>query len=152
MIITEIIGNIKDLSKADLQQYHIEKVYLDNESLAKRIHHVKTDHDNEVHVRLAAKHHLRVGDILYQDAQRIVVVEVLSEDVLIIQPTTIYDMGVIAHALGNRHLPAQFEGDIMLVQYDYLVERLLGEMGYNYRREERYVEEPFRHIGHSHDE
>ena len=34
-------------------------------------------------------------------------------------------MGVIAHALGNRHLQAQFEDDKMIIQYDRLVEEEL---------------------------
>ena len=38
------------------------------------------------------------------------------------------EMGIIAHQLGNRHLPAQFEENDMLVQYDYLVAELLDEL------------------------
>ena len=60
------------------------------------------------------------------------------------------EMGTIAHQLGNRHLPAQFEEDKMMVQYDYLVEELLNELDIPYKREERKVKQAFRHIGHSH--
>ncbi|MER2141214.1 MAG: urease accessory protein UreE, partial [Priestia megaterium] len=53
--------------------------------------------------------------------------------------------------LGNRHLPAQFEGGDMLVQYDYLVEELLQQLDIPYKREKRKVKQAFKHIGHSHD-
>jgi len=149
MTITKILGNYKELPEKIEQ--HIEKFYVSNEELAKRIHHGKSDHNTEIHVRLQPKEHLHVGDILYQDEQRIVVVEVLNEDVLTIFPASIQEMGVIAHALGNRHLPAQFSEDTMLVQYDYLVEKLLREMKLEFKREERYLNQPFRHLGHSHD-
>ena len=59
-------------------------------------------------------------------------------------------MGTIAHRFGNRHLPAQFEENDMLVQYDYLVEELLQELQIPYKREDRKVKQAFRHIGHSH--
>ncbi len=39
----------------------------------------------------------------------------------------------------------------MLVQYDYLVEDLLKGLGIPYQREDRKVNQAFKHIGHSHD-
>ncbi|MDU1281988.1 MAG: urease accessory protein UreE, partial [Staphylococcus epidermidis] len=49
------------------------------------------------------------------------------------------------------HLPAQFTETEMLIQYDYLVEDLLKELGIPYSHEDRKVNQAFRHIGHSHD-
>jgi urease accessory protein len=85
------------------------------------------------------------------DDENMIIVDVKSDDLLIIQPRNIIEMGKIAHRLGNRHLPAQFEGDEMLVQYDYLVEKLLEELGIPFEHEERKLKKPFRHIGHSHE-
>ena len=79
-----------------------------------------------------------------------IIVDVMPDDLLIIKPRTILEMGNIAHQLGNRHLPAQFEGDEMFVQYDYLVEELLQELDIPFEREKRKVKQAFRHIGHSH--
>lgn len=149
MIVKEVKQNINKLPES-LQQKK-EYVYLENEALAKRIHHVTTDQGTELSVRLEPGKHLHVGDILYQDDEKVIVVEVLPEDVLIITPESLHDMGVIAHELGNRHLPAQFIGEEMMVQYDYLVEHLLEHKELPYRREKIRLAEPFRHIGHSHD-
>ena len=59
-----------------------------------------------------------------------IIVDVNSEDLLVIKPRNLQEMGNIAHQLGNRHLPAQFTETEMLVQYDYLVESLLQDLGF----------------------
>ncbi|MCS4486296.1 urease accessory protein UreE [Staphylococcus americanisciuri] len=150
MIIEEIKGNIANLSEAERSK-HIEKVYLENSDLVKRIQRVKTDHGNEIGIRLKHPVDLQYGDILYQDDTNMIIVDVNSEDVLVIKPRNLKEMGDIAHQLGNRHLPAQFTENEMLVQYDYLVEALLKELALPYSREKRKVNQAFKHIGHSHD-
>jgi urease accessory protein len=147
MIITEIIGNVDDISSAGR---HIERVYLSSDDLVKRIQRVTTDHGKEVGIRLMEPKDLLNGDILYMDERNMIVVSVTSDDLLVLRPSSIKQMGEIAHQLGNRHLPAQFEEEEMLVQYDYLVEELLVQLEIPYTREERKVKKAFRHIGHSH--
>jgi urease accessory protein len=147
MIITEIIGNVDDISSAGR---HIERVYLSSDDLVKRIQRVTTDHGKEVGIRLTEPKDLMDGDILYMDERNMIVVSVTSDDLLVLRPSNMKQMGEIAHQLGNRHLPAQFEEEEMLVQYDYLVEELLVQLEIPYTREERKVKKAFRHIGHSH--
>lgn len=150
MIIEEIKGNIANLSEAERNK-HVEKVYLENSDLVKRIQRVTTDHGNEIGIRLKQPIDLQYGDILYQDDTNMIIVDVNTEDLLVIKPRTLQEMGDIAHQLGNRHLPAQFTENEMLVQYDYLVEALLKDLGIPYSHEDRKVNQAFRHIGHSHD-
>jgi urease accessory protein len=147
LIITEIVGNVDDISSAGR---HIERVYLSSDDLVKRIQRVTTDHGKEVGIRLVEPKDLIDGDILYMDERNMIVVSVTSDDLLVLRPSSIKQMGEIAHQLGNRHLPAQFEEEEMLVQYDYLVEELLVQLEIPYTREERKVKKAFRHIGHSH--
>lgn len=150
MIVEQIVTNIGDMDEEAIEKRHIEKVYLESDQLVKRIQRVKTDHGKEIGIRLKEPRDLVAGDVLYMDDKNLIVIEVLSDDLLVIQPRSINEMGTIAHQLGNRHLPAQFEADEMLVQYDYLVEELLEELQIPYKREERKVNKAFRHIGHSH--
>lgn len=150
MIIEEVKGNIANLTPEEKRK-HVEKVYLENSDLVKRIQRVTTDHDNEIGIRLSQPIDLQYGGILYSDENNMIVVDVNSEDLLVIKPRTLQEMGDIAHQLGNRHLPAQFTETEMLVQYDYLVETLLKELSIPYKREDRKVNQAFRHIGHSHD-
>lgn len=148
MIIERIVGNIDTVERL---APHKEKVYMESSDLVKRIQRVTTDHGKEIGIRLKDAKDLQDGDILYQDEKNMIVISVLADDLLVISPTSLQQMGEIAHQLGNRHLPAQFEGGEMLVQYDYLVEDLLKQLSIPYRREERKVRQAFRHIGHKHD-
>lgn len=138
------------MDKSEINKRHIEKVYLESAHLVKRIQRVKTDHGNEIGIRLKEHRDLLAGDVLYMDDKNMIVIDVLTDDLLVISPRSIKEMGTIAHQLGNRHLPAQFEGNDMLVQYDYLVEELLKELDIPFKREDRKVKQAFRHIGHSH--
>jgi urease accessory protein len=147
MIIDQIFGNVEEISTAGR---HIERVYLSSDDLVKRIQRVTTDHGKEVGIRLKEPKDLIDGDILYMDDRNMIVISVTSDDLLVIHPTSIKQMGEIAHQLGNRHLPAQFEDKVMLVQYDYLVEELLKQLEIPYSREDRKVKRAFRHIGHTH--
>lgn len=151
MIVEEIVANANELDAEELKNRHQEKIFMESADLVKRIQRVETDHGREVGIRLKNPRDLAAGDVLYMDDQNMIMIDVFSDDLLVIRPRNMYEMGMIAHQLGNRHLPAQFEGEEMLVQYDYLVEELLNELSLSYVREERQVKEPFRHIGHSHD-
>lgn len=148
MIIEKIVGNVNELEKTP---HHIERVYLRSDDLVKKIQRVKTDHGKELGIRLIDMKELMDGDILYQDEKNSIVISVIEDDVIVIQLKSILQMGKIAHQLGNRHLPAQFEKDEMIVQYDYLVEKLLEEQEVPFVREKRKMNEAFKHIGHSHD-
>jgi urease accessory protein len=148
MIIEKVVGNVSTLEK---RAPHIERVYLESDHLVKRIQRVVTDHGKEIGIRIKENRDLVDGDVLYMDERNMIVISVKEDDVLTIMPTSIGQMGEIAHQLGNRHLPAQFEGNEMLVQYDYLVEELLHQLKIPYKREKRKVKQAFRHIGHSHD-
>ena len=147
MIIEKVLGNVSTIEK---RTPHVERVYLESDLLVKRIQRVITDHGREIGIRLKDNKELVDGDILHMDEKNMIVISVKEDDVLVIMPTSIGQMGDIAHQLGNRHLPAQFEGDEMLVQYDYLVEELLKQVKVPYKRENRKVGQAFRHIGHSH--
>lgn len=147
MIIEQIVGNVYEIAASGR---HIERVYLASDDLMKRIQRVTTDHGKEIGIRLKEPKDLIDGDVLFMDDRNMIVVSVTSDDLLVIHPTSFKQMGEIAHQLGNRHLPAQFEGQVMLVQYDYLVEELLKQLEIPYAREDRKVKKAFRHIGHSH--
>lgn len=149
-MIKKIIGSVSDLSAEELASCHIERIYVKNEDLAKRLHHVVSDHHRELSILLDKGTHLHVGDILEKNGNHLVIVDVLDEDVLVIEPVSRHQMGVIAHHLGNNHLPAQFIGETMVIQYDPVAETYLKAQGVPHRRESRRMEQPFRHTGHSH--
>jgi urease accessory protein len=150
MIIDKIAGNIRDMDASEIEKRHIEKVSLESNHLVKRVQRLKTDHNRELGIRLQNPQDLLDGDILFMDNDTMIIVDVQTDDILAIQPKDIHEMGVIAHELGNRHMPAKFEGNEMLVQYDYLVEELLKKKGIAFKREDRKIKEAFRHISGAH--
>lgn len=164
MIITTVLGNkfdapTSDFDPASLAGLHEEKVVLPLASLAKRIQRVCTDHGRELGLRLAGDTvgDLRDGDVLFVDDKDAIVVAVESSDVLVIAPSTIMEMGTVAHNLGNRHMQAQFFGadsdfgaEVMVLPYDHTVEDFLKHVNVQYSRQERAMAVPFRHAGHTH--
>lgn len=161
MIIEKVLGNLGELSDSELAGRHVERVPLVGADLVKRIQRVRTDHDREIGLRLAAPSgpdgDLRDGDILFQDEKNVIAVQVLSTDVLVITPRTIAEMGRTAHGLGNRHLQAQFfdadseyGAEVMVVQYDHTVEDYLRHHEVPHSRQERVLPTPFRHAEHTH--
>jgi len=75
MIIKETLGNI--YAKA-VKEKHVERVYLRSDDLLKRIQRVKTDHGNEIGIRLKEEKKLADGDILYEDENNMIIISVLK--------------------------------------------------------------------------
>ena len=142
--------NFNDIK--DLNNLHIEKIYISSEDSLKRIMRVNSDHNHEYGIALSENIELKDGDILYHDDKNIIIVKIKGDDVLVIKPNSMTDMGIIAHALGNRHLQAQFEDGKMIIQYDPLVEGELKRDNINYSRENLKLKKAFRHVefGHTH--
>jgi len=161
VIVERIAGNLADLSPQERESLHVEKVVLAGADLVKRIQRVSTDHGREIGLRLDAapgrEGDLRDGDILLRDATGVVAVAVAPTDVLVIAPRTVTEMGTTAHALGNRHLQAQFfdadseyGAEVMVVQYDHTVQDYLDRHQVPYERQDRVMPVPFRHAEHTH--
>ena len=150
MIFNQVLGNISELE--NLNNIHIEKIYISSEEALKRILRVNSDHNHEYGIALNENVELKDGDILYRDDKNIIIVKIKGEDVLVIKPKSMTDMGVIAHSLGNRHLQAQFEDGKMIIQYDALVEGELKRDNIDYSRENLKLKKAFRHVefGHTH--
>src|SRR5699024_12851547 len=91
MIIEEIKGNIANLAQNEKNK-HVEKVYLENSDLVERIQRVTTDHGNEIGIRLKQPIDLQYGGILYQDDTHMIIIDVNSEDLLVIRPRTLQEM------------------------------------------------------------
>ena len=150
MVFNKILGNINSLE--NLEKYHVETIYVDSEDLLKRILSVTSDHKREYGISLENGERIKDGDLLFNEDNKIIVVRTKSEDVLVIKPKSMNEMGEIAHKLGNRHLQAQFSNGEMIIQYDRLVEDELKRDNINYSREDIKLEKAFRHVefGHTH--
>jgi len=130
----------------------VERVKLPSDDLAKRILRVGTS-AGEVGLRFEGAERLHDGDVIFADDRLVVAVLVDADDVLVVRPDSIGAAIRIAHALGNRHLPIQTDGDAIVVRYDPLLEALAAEHHVAVTRERRVIAQPFRHAHapHRHD-
>lgn len=96
---------------------------------------------------------IRDGDVLVADAERVIAVQIVPDDVLIAHPDSIAQAVETAHALGNRHVPVIRDGDGILIGYAPALEELLKTIGVRYERVARILERPFAyaHAPHSHE-
>ena len=147
MILDKILGNIKDMKDIHC---HIERVYLESDELLKRVLRVTSDHGHEYGISLPKGSEMKDGDILFNDGHNIVVISVKEDDVIVITPRDINEMGEIAHNLGNKHLPVQIEAGKIIIQYDYLIEKFLQDLKVNFERKNMKLKQAFRHVDHSH--
>ena len=115
MILDKILGNIKNMTDIHC---HIERIYLESDELLKRVLRVTSDHGHEYGISLPKGSEMKDGDILFNDGHNIVVISVKEDDVIVITPRDINEMGEIAHNLGNKHLPVQIEDGKIIIQYD----------------------------------
>lgn len=147
MILDKILGNIKDMEDIHC---HVERIYLESDELLKRVLRVTSDHGHEYGISLPKGSEMRDGDILFNDGHNMVVISVKEDDVIVITPRDINEMGEIAHNLGNKHLPVQIEDGKIIIQYDYLVEKFLQDLQINFERKNMKLKQAFRHVDHSH--
>jgi urease accessory protein len=130
----------------------LERVTVASDDLAKRIVRFATS-VGEIGLRFGGSERLRAGDVIFADDRIVIAVAVSADDVLIMRPKSIGSAIGIAHALGNRHLPIQTDGESIIVRYDPLLEALAAEHGVPVTREPRVIGQPFRHAHapHRHD-
>ena len=163
MILNKFFGNIKELGNinhhhdhrdhhnhGDINHYHIETVVLDKPMEYNNLK-VTSDHNHEYEISIPNRE-LKDGDIILKDGHNLVVVSIATDEVLVIEPKSMLEMGEIAHSLGNRHLPAQFKHGKMLLQCDSRIEEILKSSNIEYSKEKVSLDKPFRSIdtGHIH--
>ena len=73
MIFNKVLGNIDKYKNLD--NFHIEKIYINSDDALKRILRVNSDHNPEYGIALDENVELKDGDILYKDDKNIVVIK-----------------------------------------------------------------------------
>ena len=147
--LAEPLGNLADFS---LLGRRVERIAVASDDCAKRVLRFETS-VGPIGVRFDGERRLRDGDVVHADEERVVVVAVEADDVLVGRPPTIAAALALAHALGNRHLPVQIDGDAIVVRFDPLLPALFAEHGVPVTREALVRARPFRHAHapHGHD-
>lgn len=148
MIFEETVGNLSDLPEAD---YDIEVIEIPYDDLNKDILRVTSDKGNEYGISIDHHQHpLKNGDILQKDGNRLLVIQVLPQEMIIITPKDINEMGVIAHMLGNTHKPIAVENGKIMLEVDPVVQKILDDRGIQYVIESVVLDEPLNYVNLSH--
>lgn len=132
MICKEIIGHIDTYN---IGNKTIDFLNLQWFETTKRIMRKQSEGKQEVIIKfLKEGTKLKEGDIVYEDATKVVVVNVLPCDAIQVTPRSIYEMGTICYEIGNKHLPLFIQDDHVLIPYEKPLEHLLIATGYDVKK------------------
>jgi urease accessory protein len=141
MLIQQKTGNInevvtiKKIDWLELQWYETNK----------RILHKQTRGGEPVTLKfLKENQQLTQGDILFENEAMLIAVAIIPCEVIIIRPTTMFDMASVCYEIGNKHLPVFFQEEAILVAYDAPLFKLLSSAGYTVEKGERKLISPLK--------
>lgn len=133
-IIEKILGNIREVETTGLV---IDKVLLDHYDMAKPHQKLRTESGDVIAVSLEGDEKLYNGAVIYKDDHKVIVTELLPEDVLEIRPQGNLQWAKTAFNIGNMHHPAYLHEDCIVIPYDAIIETLIKRIGVEYKRCER---------------
>ena len=145
MIVNKILGNLDNF---DLKDKKVDFANISNDNRVKKVLRVKSYKGVEIGINVEDE--IKDGDILAILDDSVVVVKILPTDVLEISPKNLKEMGIIAHNIGNRHTPAIFEENLMIIEPDSLIEEFLKNQNVDFKKTKRVLKTALRHANHSH--
>jgi urease accessory protein len=135
MIINQIIGNTTTLSIVGLT---IDRLELEWFETTKRIQRKKTTGGMEIAIRfLKEGQRLLQNDVVYMDAQKVVIVHIKPCEAIVVNPQSLLEMGTICYEIGNKHLPLFIQDNQVLIPYEEPLFRWLLAAGYQPVKEVR---------------
>ncbi|MCA6068026.1 urease accessory protein UreE [Chryseobacterium sp. RG1] len=127
MIINETIGNL-------IQNPTSKPVdYLDLEwfETTKRIQRKKTRQGVDIAIKfLREGQRLREGDILFENEEKVIAVNVLETEAIVMSPASLLEMGTVCYEIGNKHIPLFIQEDKVLLPFEMPMFRWLEASGF----------------------
>ncbi|MNS69124.1 Urease accessory protein UreE [compost metagenome] len=128
MIIHEIIGNVQQLETGNRKKDLLSMEWFET---TKRIQRRTTQDGQEIAIKfLKEGQRLREGDILFMDDHKVVVVDIIPCEAIIVSPASLLEMGSVCYEIGNKHLPIFIQNDEVLLPYEEPIFRWLTAAGY----------------------
>lgn len=131
MILRKVIGN---LTTMDNGNYQVERIFLTWEELSKRMMRKTTDQGNQVAVVIPEYVHLKDGDVLYCDGDRLIAVKLITEDVLVVKAKNYHQLGWVCYHLGHQHSKIMITGKEVLVPFESGIHTFLLHNGLQVKR------------------
>ncbi len=135
MIIKEKAGN---LSSFDVAHRSIERVSLEWFEVNKRILHKRTQAGREIVLKFMNEAQgLTHDDVLWSDETAVIVVDIKTDEAIVVKPTSMHQMAALCYEIGNKHLPLFYSNDEIMVPYEAPLFKLLSAAGYEPRKENK---------------
>lgn len=142
------LGNLADFP---VGARTLERILVGSSAMSRRVLRLPSS-IGDLGLTFEDERRLRDGDVLLADGERVIAIEVIADEVLVAYPATIGEAVELAHALGNRHVPIQRDGDALVIGYAAALEDVIARSGVRYERVARVLERPFvhAHAPHTH--
>jgi urease accessory protein len=142
MLIQKKSGN---LSSFETGKRIIDTVSVEWYETGKRILHKQTLSGQEIIIKFMGENqNLAQDDILYYDDERVIVIDILPCEVMIIRPVDIFQVASVCYEIGNRHLPLFISNDEILLAFERPLFHLLCASGFNVERGYRKLNNPLK--------
>lgn len=151
MILTKIFDDVRNIP--NLARYHVETAMVKSDDLAKHILRVTSDHGREYGIRLEdEEEHLFSGVAFQLSEHNLLVLTAIPDQMLVISPRSIDEMGTTAHMLGNLHKPVEVKDGTISLLYDDVVRETLEQQGIPFEEVKRELGAPlpYANLGHHH--
>ncbi len=145
MLIEKILGNIKEIKN---ETRSIDEVYVDWFEVDKNILKKSSGKGKAIGIKLLVPTRLKDGDIIYSDANEIVIITIPLCEAISIKPKTMEEMGKICYEIGNKHIPLFLNEDEITVNYDEPLYKLLEKKGFKPHKTMRKLTNALEHHHH----
>lgn len=129
MIINEIEGSLREFDITNRVVDYLEIEWFES---TKRIQWKKSKNGQEVAIKfLKEGQRLKHGDVVYADDQKIIVVDIIPCDAIVVKPKSLLEMGSVCYEIGNKHLPMFIQNDEVLLPFEEPIFKWLSASGYH---------------------
>lgn len=129
MIINEIEGSLREF---DITNRFVDYLEIEWFESTKRIQRKKSKNGQEVAIKfLKEGQRLKHEDVIYADDQKIIVVDIIPCDAIVVKPKSLLEMGSVCYEIGNKHLPMFIQNDEVLIPFEEPIFKWLSASGYD---------------------
>lgn len=144
MILTDVFNTVDEIE--NLSDFHIETAMVKSDDLMKSILRVTTDHGNDYGIRLSdSSQVLENGSAFKLSDGELLVLSVIPDEMIVVKPSGIDEMGELAHMLGNLHKPVQIADGTISLLFDKVVAETLKARNIPFSVESIQLEQPLRY-------
>lgn len=144
MILTDVFNTVDEIE--NLSDFHIETAMVKSDDLMKSILRVTTDHGNDYGIRLSdSSQVLENGSAFKLSDGELLVLSVIPDEMIVVKPSGIDEMGELAHMLGTLHKPVQIADGTISLLFDKVVAETLKARNIPFAVESIQLEQPLRY-------